>query len=101
MHTGHPTFDPPSVHLPHGCGGCPRPLCRPGACHTDAMQRDLATHPCRALCEWHPAGTELAGQPLFACRGCHSEWTPDQGWTPANADGHVPDEVARTRTPRD
>lgn len=58
---------------------------------------DLRIEPCRSECGWGATGAELDGEPLFACRSCGSEWVPSQPWTPANADGCVPDDVARLR----
>jgi hypothetical protein len=55
----------------------------------------LEVAPCRSLCSWAATGEVRAGMPLFACAGCGSEWVRSQPWTPADADGEVPGEVAR------
>lgn len=51
---------------------------------------DLVVNPCRSQCRWLRS---RAGAQLFTCRGCGSQWQPGQGWTPMNADGHVPTAV--------
>ena len=56
---------------------------------------DLEVAPCRSLCCWRSTGTVRAGMPLFACTGCGSEWVRSEPWTPADADGEVPAQVAR------
>jgi len=54
----------------------------------------LEIQPCRAVCTWASTGARLAGEQLFRCGGCGSEWVRSQGWTPVGADGVVPDDVA-------
>ena len=54
---------------------------------------DLVVAPCRQLCDWARTPAERGGRPLFACRGCGSQWVRGQGWTPAQADGSVPPAV--------
>lgn len=49
----------------------------------------LAANPCQAECDW---GT-TARPALLRCAGCGSEWTRDELWTPAQADGTVPTAV--------
>lgn len=61
------------------------------------MTRELATNPCKGTCAWSATGTTLADQPLFVCAGCGSEWTPEQAWTPQDADAIVSAEVAAAR----
>ena len=53
---------------------------------------ELVVRPCRTLCQWVPTRTD---EDLFACQGCGSQWRPGAGWTPIDADGHVPQEVRR------
>ena len=36
---------------------------------------------------------ERRGEPLFACRGCGSQWVPSEHWTPREASGEIPAEV--------
>ena len=50
----------------------------------------LTIAPCRSLCDWARTPALHDGQPLFACRGCGSQWVRGQGWTPAQADGSRP-----------
>ena len=54
----------------------------------------LTIAPCRSLCDWArtPARSE-ADEPLFACRGCGSQWVPSEPWAPRQADGSWPDGV--------
>jgi hypothetical protein len=56
---------------------------------------DLLARPCRSLCRWVRTRTD---DDLFACRGCGSQWRPGAGWTPIDADGHVPPDVTRAIT---
>ncbi|QTH36809.1 hypothetical protein [Yimella sp. cx-51] len=58
---------------------------------------NLRIEPCRDECAWGATEHELDGEPLFACRSCGSEWVPSQEWTPIDADGVVPDEIAKCR----
>jgi hypothetical protein len=53
---------------------------------------ELDVRPCRSLCRWVATRTD---EDLFACQGCGSQWRPGAGWTPIDADGHVPPEVRR------
>ena len=63
--------------------------------------RQLRVSPCQRLCRWQrsvsPDEPWETPTDLFACLSCGSEWTPDQAWTPADADGTVPDAVRRAR----
>ena len=54
----------------------------------------LEIQPCRAVCTWAPTSEQLAGERLFRCGGCGSEWVRSQGWTPVDAGGVVPHDVA-------
>ena len=55
---------------------------------------------CRSLCDWARTPASYDGQPLFACRGCGSQWVRTEPWTPCQADGVVPAEVlAELRRP--
>ncbi len=58
----------------------------------------LRISPCRTLCDWGPTRAERAGEPLFACTGCGSQWVPSEPWTPRQADGAVPDAVRAALT---
>lgn len=60
---------------------------------------ELATHPCVDKCAWGPTDRQLDGEPVFECDGCHSEWTPDQTWTPRNIDGEISPEVLAVKRP--
>ncbi|WP_431841682.1 hypothetical protein [Calidifontibacter indicus] len=61
---------------------------------------DLRIEPCRSECTWRATDKQLDGEQLFACGSCGSEWVPSQPWTPADADGIVPPDVARVRQGR-
>lgn len=54
----------------------------------------LAQHPCRSLCSWSRQHRPTVALPVFRCRGCGSQWARTQSWTPVDADGTVPPEVA-------
>ena len=55
----------------------------------------LIIAPCRTLCAWSADPT--AGERLFSCAGCGSQWEPSQAWTPRQADGTVPAAVRAAR----
>ena len=55
---------------------------------------------CRSLCSWSATGEELAGDPLFACAGCGSEWVVSEPWTPIDRTGQVPEAVQEARRTR-
>ena len=57
----------------------------------------LVARPCRSLCDWSPTPTRVDGLPVLACRGCGSQWTRAEPWTPAQADGSVPECVRAER----
>ena len=61
--------------------------------------RELKHGDCKGQCTWKPSATEptLAGEPLFSCESCGTEWTPSQSWTPRNADGEVSTNVQAAR----
>ena len=62
--------------------------------------RDLAplrVRACRDLCSWHRTPADRRGEPLFACRGCGSQWVPSEHWTPRDRDGQVPPEILAIR----
>ena len=61
------------------------------------MARPLEIAACRRLCAWQDSGRLLAGEPLFGCSGCGSEWVPSQQWTPVDYTGEVPAPVAAAR----
>ena len=71
----------------------------PATCHDRlfAMTRELESHECTGKCNWHPTDEVVDAGQVFACEGCGSEWTPDLGWTPRNADGEVSLEVAAAK----
>ena len=58
----------------------------------------LAANPCQLECAWSGTGRATAGRQVFACAGCGSEWTTAELWTPAEADGTVPDAVTSARS---
>ena len=53
----------------------------------------LRVRSCLDLCNWNKTPVERRGEPLFACRGCGSQWVPSEHWTPRDASGHIPPEV--------
>jgi len=53
----------------------------------------LTIAPCRSLCDWARTPTSKEGQPLFACRGCGSQWVRSEPWTPCQVDGSIPQDV--------
>lgn len=53
----------------------------------------LTISPCRQLCDWARTPAQLDNRPLFACRGCGSQWVRGEPWTPAQHDGTVPEAV--------
>ena len=57
----------------------------------------LAANPCQLECEWSGTDRAVAGRAVFACAGCGSEWTTAEPWTPAQADGTVPEAVTTAR----
>jgi len=61
----------------------------------------LAANPCRSLCSWHATPAQFEGEQLFACRGCGSQWTVAEAWTPIDYNGNIPAQVksARLATP--
>lgn len=52
---------------------------------------------CRDLCDWNRTPVDRRGEPLFACRGCGSQWVPSERWTAVNNDGTVPPEILAIR----
>lgn len=71
------------------------PRSRPARAATELAP--LRVRPCRDLCSWHRTPTEWRGEPLFACRGCGSQWAPSEQWTPRDRDGVVPPEILAIR----
>ncbi len=63
--------------------------------------RPLAISACLADCAWQPTGAVLAGERLFACQSCGSEWVRSQAWTPIDWQGEVPDAVRAERDDAD
>lgn len=59
--------------------------------------RDLVIAPCQSACTWSETGDRLAGERVFGCAACGSEWVPSQAWTPVDWQGHVPDAVRAER----
>lgn len=53
----------------------------------------LRVRSCRDLCNWNETPVERRGEPLFACRGCGSQWVPSEPWTPRAASGDIPPAV--------
>ncbi len=71
---------------------------------TDAFApRALQTWPCQSVCGWRSTGEVWAAPPqeaelaVFKCQGCGSEWVRTEPWTPIDATGVVPEEVAAER----
>jgi len=62
--------------------------------------RDLEISPCRSACSWSQTGEQLAGERLFACAACGSEWVASEPWIPVDWEGFVPDAVQRERAGR-
>jgi hypothetical protein len=63
---------------------------------------DLVVNPCRQQCRWRPTTHVLAGEQVFGCTSCGSQWVASQPWAPVDADGTrhptLTDELARART---
>lgn len=53
----------------------------------------LRIRSCLDLCSWNRTPVERRGEPMFACRGCGSQWVPSEPWTPRESSGAVPPEV--------
>jgi hypothetical protein len=53
----------------------------------------LTIAPCRSLCDWARTPATQAGERVFACRGCGSQWVRSEPWAPRQADGSWPDGV--------
>lgn len=53
------------------------------------MTKTLRQEPCQSKCDWMPTGEVFDGDLVFACSGCTSEWTRQEGWTPRNLDGSI------------
>lgn len=53
----------------------------------------LRVRSCRDLCNWNRTPVDRRGEPMYACRGCGSQWVPSEPWTPRDADGAVPPEI--------
>lgn len=62
-----------------------------------SQPRPLRVSGCRRLCRWAATAQSRAGEPLFACCGCGSEWVPSEAWTPIDHTGAVPEAVQRER----
>lgn len=67
--------------------------------------RSIAAEPCQSSCAWTRTtevwcDVEHGDLPVFACSGCGSEWVRTQPWTPIDAAGNIPDEVADERALR-
>lgn len=69
--------------------------------------RAIAAWPCQSICIWAATDEvyddERHGElTVLRCAGCDSEWIRTEPWTPVDACGVVPDEVAAERArPRD
>ena len=61
------------------------------------MTRPLEIAGCRQECSWAATGADLAGERLFACAGCGSEWVATEPWTPVDWTGVVPELVQDER----
>lgn len=64
------------------------------------VSRPLEIAACRQLCSWATTDESLAGEPVFACAGCGSEWVATEPWTPIDATGSVPESVQAVRRTR-
>ena len=62
------------------------------------MGRPLQTSACRQECRWSRTADAIAGEPVFACSGCGSEWVASEDWTPIDQSGIVPETVQRERS---
>lgn len=56
----------------------------------DPDNKPLRVRSCRDLCNWNETPVERRDEPLFACRGCGSQWVPSEHWTPREASGAIP-----------
>lgn len=63
----------------------------------DLPARPLAVTGCQQECSWGPTGDRLAGDTLFACAACGSEWVRSEEWTPIDWQGEVPEAVVAER----
>ncbi len=64
-----------------------------------SADRPIEAWPCQSVCVWTRTAevwsdAEHGDLPLFACAGCGSEWVRTEPWTPIDAAGTIPDEVA-------
>ena len=64
------------------------------------VTRPLEIAGCRQECSWAATGARLAGERLFACAGCGSEWVATEPWTPVDWTGVVPEAVQDERRTR-
>jgi hypothetical protein len=64
------------------------------------VTRPLEIAGCRQECSWAATGARLAGERLFACAGCGSEWVVTEPWTPVDWTGVVPEAVQDERRTR-
>ncbi len=48
---------------------------------------ELTQNPCLRLCDWDVTDAVHQGLPVFACRGCASQWVRTEPWAPCDADG--------------
>ena len=64
------------------------------------MTGNLRIAACRRLCSWSATGDRRAGNRLFACSGCGSEWVATEPWTPVDHTGEVPALVQAERAAR-
>jgi hypothetical protein len=61
------------------------------------MARSLRQQPCLSACDWMPTGELIAGDLVFACAGCTTEWVRTAGWAPRNLDGSIAQDVSAER----
>jgi hypothetical protein len=64
--------------------------------------RPLEVSPCQSICRWSATGVgwPVAAQRdlrVFRCSGCGSEWVRTEAWTPVDAEGQVPPDIASER----
>lgn len=67
--------------------------------------RPVEAYPCQSVCVWRATGdvwldARSGALRVFRCAGCGSEWVRTEAWTPVDAAGGVPSEIAAERDAR-
>jgi hypothetical protein len=62
----------------------------------------VAAWPCQSVCVWRATrevwwADDHVDLAVFACSGCGSEWVRTEAWTPIDANGEVPEQIAAER----